>query len=329
VNIVLTRLDRLGDLILSTPAIASVRRSWPEAHVTLVCSRYNAVVVERNSDIDAVVVASPEQKAADMGRSFRGKCDLAIALAPCAPDWALVGATRAPVRVASTYVGRYVRRLTARLFVNRVAISEADPARCERRPETRVRHEVDQVLDLVTLAGGTKLVHDLVLPLETVDRHAVDHIPSGGIGFHLAPRWCRDGSTLRSAIALISELRSTGLPVVVTYGIEALDQAREVRRAAVADDVVGGLSFPQWAAVFEKCRVVVTVDTGATHVASAVGRPTVVLFEHRYFRLSSQEWAPYRVPSACVRKPLGDSPEELAASRAEIVAAVQSLLHVA
>ena len=69
-----------------------------------------------------------------------------------------------------------------------------------------------------------------------------------------------------------------------------------------------------------------TIDTGATHVASAVRAPTVVLFEHKWFRLASQEWSPYRVPNAILRKPPDESESSLRASRAEIVAAVASLL---
>ena len=45
-----------------------------------------------------------------------------------------------------------------------------------------------------------------------------------------------------------------------------------------------------------------------------------------YFALSSQEWAPYRVPSVCLRKPAGDSPADLAASREEILAGIERLL---
>jgi len=326
VNVVLTRLDRVGDLILSTPAIASVRRSWPSAHVTLVCSAYNAIVVERNTDIDSVVVASAKSSSAAFGKRFRGRCDLAIALAPCAADFALVGATRAAVRVGYTYERRYLARLTSRLYLNRIAISEADPAICERRPDHAVRHEVDQILDLVRLAGGTELSPDLVVPIDDVDRRAVAHVPGGGIAFHLGARWFSEGSTLASTLELIGSLRAFGLPVVVTYGIDALEQAAAVRAAGVADHVVGGLSFSQWAAVFEKNRIVVTVDTGATHVASATRRPTVVLFEHRYFHLSSQEWSPYRVPSVCLRKPASDDPAALGASRASIVAAIGGLL---
>ena len=325
-NIVLTRLDRVGDLILSTPAIASVRRSWPQAHVTIACSAYNAVVVERNPDVDEIAILPSGGSPADLGRSFRGRCDLAIALAPRAADFTLVASTRARVRVGYTYVRRYLARLTAGLYVTRLSVSEADPALCEKRPDYRVRPEVEQVLDLVTLAGGKTLVRDLVVPIAGEDRAAVASIPAGAIAFQLGARWLREGSTLASAIALLRALRVFGVPIVVTHGDDAREGARIVRAAGVADLVVGDLTFAQWAAAFEKSRLVLTVDTGATHVASAVRRPTVVLFEHRFFHLSSQEWSPYRVPSVCLRKPATDAPEDLAASREEIVAAVGSLL---
>ncbi len=316
----------MGDLILSTPAIASVRASWPEAHVTIVCSPHNAAVVERNPDVDAVEVLPRGTAAGVFGGRFRGACDLAIALAPCAPDFALVRATNAPVRAGYTYVRRYLARLTARLYLNRVGISEADPDLCERVTSHRVRHEVDQLLSLVELAGATELRHELVVPVGEAERASVAAVPGGAIAFHLGERWLRDGSTLGATIETIAALRRMGLPVVVTYGEDAAAAAQQARDAGCADLVIGGLSFLEWAAVFEKSRLVVTVDTGATHVASATRRPTVVLFEHRYFHLNSQEWAPYRVPSVCLRKPEGTSSKELAALRESVVAAVASLL---
>jgi heptosyltransferase-3 len=325
-NIVLSRLDRVGDLILSTPAIRSVRRSWPQAHVTIVCSRHNAVVMQGNTDVDAVVIAAPGERPSEIGRRFRGACDLAIALAPCAPDMQLVGATRANLRVGYTYVRRYLARLTARLWLDRVALSEADPALSDRSANYRVRHEVEQVLELVTLAGGGDIARDLVLAIADDDRHAVAHVPGDGIAFHLGARWFRDGSTLENTIETIRDLRRFGVPIVATYGDDAAAFGERVRAAGVADVVVGDLPFRQWAAIFEKSRLVVTVDTGATHVASATRRPTVVLFEHRYFNLSSQEWSPYRVPSACLRKPATTEPADLASTRASVVAAVSELL---
>jgi ADP-heptose:LPS heptosyltransferase len=143
---------------------------------------------------------------------------------------------------------------------------------------------------------------------------------------HLGHRWATAGSTAANVIALLRELRGFGRPVIATYGDDGESLAQAVRAAGVVDALVGHLPFGAWAAAFEKSAVVVTVDTAATHVASAVRRPIVVLFEHRYFRLNSQEWSPYRVPSAVLRKPAVTTDQALNGSRGEIVAAVAKLL---
>lgn len=325
-RILLTRTDRIGDLILSTPAIATVRRSFPDAHVTMVCSPYNRVVMERNTDVDELLTLNGGIKPGAFGAQFRGAADLAIALSPRAADIALVGGTRAPVRIGYTYVRRYVARLTARLYVNRVMISEADPDLSERNPHRHVRHEVNQLLDLVSLAGAEQRVAHLRLDVGDEDRAAIAYLPRDPIVMHLGLRWFNQGSTLDSTIALIRELHRFEKPVVVTYAPECEHYIPAIADSRVADVLLGGLPFYRWAAVFERAGVIVTVDTGATHVASAMRRPTVVAFEHRYFRLNSQEWAPYGVPSVLIRKPADETQESLTAFRSEILGAVSKLL---
>ncbi len=261
-----------------------------------------------------------------VGRALRDSTELAIALAPRTTDFILVGATRARRRVGYTYVRRYATRLTARLNLTDILLSEADPELCDRDPGYLVRHEVDQVLGLVTAAGGTILSRDLVLGISDADRAQVAAIPAGGIAFQLAPRWLRDGSTLENTLELIRGLRRFGVPVIATHGSDSTEMAQAVRQAGVADVVIGDLPFAVWAAIFEKSALVVTVDTGATHVASATKRPTVVVFERRYFNLSSQEWAPYHVPSVILRKPDDESPAALASLREQVLSGVEALL---
>lgn len=325
-NIVLSRTDRVGDLILSTPAIASFRRSYPDAHITLVCSKYNREAVEGNPDLDELVSVAAPYRPEDVERALRHPVDVAVALAPRFNDFRIVAATKAPKRVGYTYTRRYLARFASRLFLTDVAISEADPHRCEVDPGCVVRHEVDQVLALVELAGGQALYHDLVIAVTDEDRARVAALPAGAITLHLGHRWATTGSTIESVVQLMRDLRRFGRPVVATYGDDGESIASAVRSAGVADDLVGGLPFGAWAAAFAKSAVVVTVDTAATHVASAVRRPIVVLFEHRYFRLNSQEWSPYRVPSVVLRKPRLPAEDLLAASRAQVADAVETLL---
>ncbi len=324
-RIVLSRLDRVGDLILSTPAIATLRRAFPQAHITIACSEYNAVVVEHSPDVDEVACMPPFGVPAQFGAQFRG-ADLAIALAPNAADMRLVAATRAPRRIGYTYERRYLTRLIARRWLTDVLISNADPDTCERDPKRVVTHEVNQVLALAQRAGATEIVPDLRVVITDSDRAAVTDFPPDPVIVHLGRRWTEHGSTTASLLQLFRELRPLGRPLVATYGADAVELAGAVRASGVADRVAGGLTFGQWAAAFERAACIVTIDTGATHVASAVKRPTIVLFEHTYFWLNSQEWSPHRVPNAVLRKPPTDAPAALETSRAEIVAAVARLL---
>jgi ADP-heptose:LPS heptosyltransferase len=324
-RIVLSRLDRVGDLILSTPAIATLRHAFPEAHITIACSEYNAVVVERSPDVDTVATLPPGIAPKQFGAHFRG-VDLAIALAPNAADIRLVAATRAKQRIGYTYERRYLTRLVARAWLTDCLVSNADPAACEREPHRIVPHEVDQVLALAERAGATEIVPELRIVIDDADRAAVADFPPDPVIVHLGRRWTEHGSTVASLLELFGQLRALGRPLVATYGTDAVDLAGAVRAAGVADRVAGGLTFGQWVAAFERAACIVTIDTGATHVASAVKRPTVVLFEHAYFWLNSQEWSPYRVPNAVLRKPPTDAPNALQASRAAIVAAVARLL---
>jgi heptosyltransferase-3 len=322
-NIVLSRMDRLGDLILSTPTIRTFRRAFPSARLHLVCSEYNQAAVRGNPDIDVLHIVAKGEKPHETGRKFRD-FDLAVALAPRADDLALVAATRARHRIGYTYVRRYAARLFTRFQLTESLVSQADPELSERNPARPVMHEVDQLLELAKSAGATELFSELVLPIADEDRLAVRQLPEQSITVHLAPRWLQEGSTEASFAQLLRDLRVHGRPIVVTHAPET--QAVATNIADLADAVAGGLPFGAWVAAFERAACIVTVDTGATHVASAVKRPTVVLFEHRHFHLNSREWAPWHVPAHVARKPQDNSPAALAASRRELSEAVGRLI---
>jgi len=214
VKILLSRTDRIGDLVLSTPAIATVRRSFPGAHVTMVTSEYNREVMDRNDDVDEIAVLPHGLSPGRFGSNYIGY-DVAIALAPRAVDLQIAGGTRAALRVGYTYERRWFARLTAGLYLNRVMVSEADPDLCDREPGRIVRHEVDQLLDLVALAGARERVTKLRLGVTDEDRVVARTLPADPIVMHLGQRWFGEGSTLESTLAIVEDLAKLA-PVVIT-----------------------------------------------------------------------------------------------------------------
>jgi len=55
-KILITRTDRIGDLILTTPAIRAVRKYYPEAEIHLLINDYTKDLVLNNPNIDKLLV---------------------------------------------------------------------------------------------------------------------------------------------------------------------------------------------------------------------------------------------------------------------------------
>ena len=55
-KILVVRRDNIGDLVCTTPLIAALRNALPDAHIAALVNSYNAEVLARNPDLDAVHV---------------------------------------------------------------------------------------------------------------------------------------------------------------------------------------------------------------------------------------------------------------------------------
>ncbi|MBT2534087.1 glycosyltransferase family 9 protein [Arthrobacter sp. ISL-48] len=81
--------------------------------------------------------------------------------------------------------------------------------------------------------------------------------------------------------ALAAHLAGSGHDVIFTGGASERERALDVcRRAGLPETTVlaGNLSLGEFAATIAAARLVISADTGAAHLATAYGTPSVVLF---------------------------------------------------
>ncbi|MFO7709656.1 MAG: glycosyltransferase family 9 protein [Desulfobacterales bacterium] len=55
-TILFIRIDRIGDMVLSTPALREIKRAFPGSHLTVLASRANAPVLDHNPYVDRVCI---------------------------------------------------------------------------------------------------------------------------------------------------------------------------------------------------------------------------------------------------------------------------------
>lgn len=105
-RILFIRLDRVGDVVLSTPAIEALKKRFPRAEITVLLRPQTAALLENNPHVDRTVVLDPEAVPAEKVRILRGlrQYGFDLAVDPCV-DWKVASAMVAWVSGARLRIG--------------------------------------------------------------------------------------------------------------------------------------------------------------------------------------------------------------------------------
>jgi predicted lipopolysaccharide heptosyltransferase III len=273
-RILLIQLRRLGDLILTTPAIAALRHRYPDAHVTLAITRECEPLLPAISGIDDAFIVKRGVRGAELSRKRHYDCVIDFT-GNDRSAW-LTFRSGARQRILSDQLKRKFP-LRAR-FYNEFApcamkeMHTIDYNLAFLRPLGIAQPPPEPVLDL---PGNAHEQASSIVSNE-IDNQAFAIFHSGSTRpekFWEPDRWAK-------AIAFVKhELKRQP---VLTSGNSPAEQAHVVKvrshLSVPVIDLTGRLELLTLAALISRARLLVTVDSAPTHLASATKTPQVVLF---------------------------------------------------
>lgn len=273
----------LGDAVMSLPAIRVIRQVCPRAEIALVARSWVAELYARESAISRVIPC-PSPRTLGERRAFAARLreehfDAAFLL-PNSFDAALTAwLARIPERIGYARDGRG--------FLLTRAIARPEPGDIPR-------HERFYYLELLRRAGLIEhFPESSAIRLEGIPaaREAgaarlrelgVDGAVVGvspGAAFGNAKRWPPE----RFAEAARAVAKALGAAVLV-FGSAAERELCEAVAAGLrgggvdARNLAGGTTLGEFIDLAAACRLYLTNDSGAMHIASALGVPTVAVF---------------------------------------------------
>lgn len=278
----------MGDVLLCTPLMRSIRAAWPETAIDVLTRPGGAAVLEGNPDVDDVIELHkkppPHKLIGFLFSRFR-KYD--VVLSNSASDRAFG---------YSLIMGKQRYSLVWRLHSN-LGIKQRFYDGWVDVDEDRY-HTIPQNLKLIDTFGIEQL-REVTLPRtsDAAERlvaclgrdwesrpYAVLHADTA------APikRWNRNGWH-----ETIAYLARRGLRVLVTGGPADADRAYIDETlglpAAGAESLAGKLRLGDVTVLLESASVYVGVDTLITHMAAAAGAPTIAIFGP----ISPVKWGPW------------------------------------
>lgn len=301
-RILCVRLDTLGDVLMTTPAIRALKESASRRHITLMTSSAGAAAGRLVTEVDDVLIYdAPWMNAMNSQVTVRPELDMVESLRRAAFDAAVIFTVYSQSALPAAmlcYVANIPRRL---------AHCRENPYQLlthwvrETEPDTCLRHEVRRQLDLVATVGARTGDERLSIAIPDGVGTYVDGLLAGMMGE--TQRWIvvHPGATAASrryppegfatiARRLVQEL---GYEVVFTGTEperELIDQIRG-KMGVPSHSLVGVVDLSAFAALLARSRLLISNNTGAVHVAAAVGTPVVDLYA-----LTNPQHTPWQVP---------------------------------
>ena len=279
-NLLVIHLGQLGDVVLGIPALDALRTAYPDSRITALTGTPADQLVRLAGLADEVVgvdrVALRDgPKLKSIGEILR----LARRMRSRRFD--------AVVDIHAFYESGLLALVTgARMRVGPRRENRSLPgAYTSTAPYDLDLHVSDRYLAVSAAAGAPARVREpRLIPapsdLATVDARLESAGASGAVLVGLNPgagwenrRWPAD-----RFIELGRRLIEDGCRIAVFAGPEEAGLGERLAEAiGVGAQAMEGLSLGQLAAALSRCHVVVSNDTGPSHISAAVGTPTVVL----------------------------------------------------
>lgn len=320
-NILVARLDGIGDLIMTGPFLRELRRAYPDAWITLIVDPRASNLVEGCPHVDRVLTfrapsvsqwwhpLSRRLKAHSFARRhlWGTRYDVAIV-----PRWgvdfyeatALIYLSGAPFRAG------YSEQVSAnKQFQN----PGYDRFLTNVLDDRSVKHEVQRNLDILPALQAEAADDGLEMWLSEEDENfANETLPSSG-AIPLVALALGAGHPRRIwPIERFAEVgrwlagRGARLVVVGGPGEEGLGEEMRERLGGGLIDLTNRTTLRQTAAVIRHCSLFVGNDAGPMHMAAAVGVPVVEISCHSLrgddlHSNSPKRFGPWGVPHRIVR----------------------------
>jgi len=271
----------IGDAIMTTPAVRSVRKNFPQAHISILAKPWVAPVFENSAYVDTVLIYDGSER----HKGIWGRLRLARNLRPYHFEAAIILQNAFEAALITFLAG-----IPCRIGYNTDGRSLllTHPVAC--KPEYKKDHQTRYYLNILRGVGLKDGNQDLFLNLDSKQRaRARDILYEHGISKEERIIGINPSATYGPAKQWSFE-RYAGLAdkiqdfadgrVLIFGGPEDIPLGRKISQTMkhAPVDLSGKTELGEAMALIERCSLFITNDSGLMHVAAALNVPLIAIF---------------------------------------------------
>ena len=304
-NILCIRLDSLGDILMTTPALRALKETWSEYRITLLTSQSGAKVCPLIPEVDATIIYNPPwMKASARPGDSQYEFQIIEELKRRNFDAAIVFTTfsQTPLPAAFLTLLADIPLRLAHCRENPYYLLTHWVPESDHFHQSNIRHEVRRQLDLVASIGAKTRNERLSLQVPVRAFEAVRKRLKQ-IELDEQKPWIvlHPGATAASRRYPAENFVKVAQDLSLAYGFQIVftgmgsetELIETIRMSMQADSfsLAGTLNIEELSALIFLAPLLITNNTGPAHMAAALNTPVVDLYA-----LTNPQHTPWKVP---------------------------------
>lgn len=310
-KILVFKLDHIGDVLMTTPALKALKSRYPDASLTVVVGSWSKDILKDNLDVSEILLYD----AYWFNRNTNKKFDIK-------KTWGFIKELRKRrfdifYSLRGDFMGILIGSLL-RIPV-RVGFNNGGGGFLLTHPITPIEniHQVEQFLNAIKVNGLTHKYSTrasdtdkkMKIAISEAEKRFTDtFIKHNGnnnifVGFHIGAGYPSKLWTPEKYGILIKRLHDElGFNAILVGGREdrvIVKRIESVIRDTDSIDCTGIANIKETAALIGKCNLFIGNDSAPVHIAAAIGIPVIVIFSAANNPIG---WKPFGSDVACITK---------------------------
>jgi len=294
-NILIVRTDRIGDVVLTTPAIKALRQAYPAARISVLLSSATYDLINGNPYVDEILVDDREGD----HKGLIGFLRLVREISSKQFDLAIIFHTKRRYNLAC-----YMAKVPSRLGYknNKFGFLLTHPLK-----DIRIlgeKHEAEYCMDVLKAIGVEKNDLDVFVPLQKeAEEWILEWMRENNLKFNefiVIHPGASDPDKCWPAVHFAQLMDSLverfplkivliGAPLTISL---AQDILKQTRRSSQFLNLTGKTSLAQMVSLLRRSRLLISNDSGPVHVAAGVGTSVISLFMRNQPGINPERWKP-------------------------------------
>ena len=304
IRICISRIDKMGDMILTLPVIKSIKTNNPNSVIHVLASKTNEKILKNIKYIDKTILINSDHSILKNLIELRKiKYDYFINFSPRKKSYFFCffsnSHNKAIIIFLSRYKRTYLSKFLLKFFSKIFCSTQLIVDRYEKLNKNQDIHQTKMMFDLVKkckIKHDTNVLIDIDLP-----KRKLNFSQKKVVVLHLSEKWINKNYSEKNFIDLILSLFDKNFSVLMTTDNTTRNifkkifvkykviSERDIENIKILKNqalIIDNLKYFSWLKVIYSSSFVITPECGCSHIAAACKVPVNIIY------------GPYNLPDA-------------------------------